>query len=215
MEEILRDLQRLSHRGAGLRHLFADVGQAAPARSQGSDRSGAVIAVLAPDGLPDTIRVHANWQDRLHAAAFAAAVGEACAVASFNRTTAWAEALDRSDWQQRLDELDRPKAAYPGPGPYPGVPGPIGGSMGSGPFEDLVENAIRALDAAMSRAVRVTQMPHGTGANGERTLTISLTQGGQVSCQADPRWVVRQTPMVLERALNAVLTSARRSLTGA
>jgi hypothetical protein len=215
MEEILGDLQRLSHRGARLRHLFADVGQAAPAQSQGSDRSGAVIAVLAPDGLPDAIRVHPNWQDRLLAAAFAAAVGEACAVASFNRATAWARALDSSDWHQRLDELDRPEAAYPGPGPYPEAPGPLGGSMGSEPSEDLVENAIRALDAAMSRAVRVPQMRRGTGANGERTLAISLTPGGQVSCQADPRWVVRQTPMVLERALNAVLTSARRSLTGA
>jgi hypothetical protein len=174
-----------------------------------------VIAVVAPDGLPDTIRVHRNWQDRLLAAAFAAAVGEACAVALFNRATAWAKALDSSDWQQRLDELDRPEAAYPGPGPCPGPPGPTGGSEAFEPSEDLVENAIRALDAAMSRAVRVPRMPHGSGANGERTLALSLTPGGRVSCQADPRWVERQTPMALERALNAALALARRSLTGA
>jgi hypothetical protein len=214
MEEILRDLQRVSHRAAELGRVFADMQQAAPARSEGSDRSGAVTAIVGPDGLPDAIRVHPDWRKKVQAGAFAAAVAEACASASRQRAVAWSRALARSGWQERLERVSRgSEFAVPEPGPDHEPFGRVAGSGRSQPLDQLAENAISAFDAALSTATRMRQTPpRGNGANGERTLAISLAPGGQVSCQADPRWVGQQTAMSLDRALSQALAAARRGL---
>lgn len=216
MEDMLRDLELLSHRGERLRQLFADLGHVAPRHSQGSDRSGAVMVVLGADGLPDAIRVHPGWRERLRVGAFAAAVAEASALALQHRQAQWAQALDESGWQQRLDGLDRRGAADPGPGTsYRAAPRRPVGRVGYQSLGDPAEDAIRRLDAVLSRGASARQAPPGgTGVNGEGTLAISLAPGGQVSCQADPRWVERQSPTALERALSAALASARQSLAG-
>jgi hypothetical protein len=217
MEDILRDLQRISRRAAELGRVFADMQQAAPARSEGSDRSGAVAAALGPDGLPETIRVHPNWQRKLAAAAFGGAVGEACASAWRQRAAAWAHSLDTLGCQERLERLGRGlEVAEPERDPDPAAFGPTVGSLRSQPLDLLAEDTIKALDAAMSLAARVRQAPpRGKGINRERTLAISLAPGGQVSCQADPRWVGRQTATELDRALSAALAAARQGLADA
>jgi hypothetical protein len=217
MEDILRDLQQISRRAAELGRVFADMQQAAPAHSEGSDRSGAVTAALGPDGLPKTIRVHPDWRKKLAAAAFGAAVGEACGRAWRRRAEAWAHALDALGCQERLERLGRGlAAAEPEPGPDPAAFGPTVGSLRSQPLDLLAEDTIKALDAALSMAARVRQTPpRGRGINRERTLVISLAPGGQVSCQADPRWVGRQTATELDRALSAALAAARQDLADA
>jgi hypothetical protein len=212
MEDILRDLHRLGRRAAKVGQVFADMQQAAPAHSEGSDRRGAVTAALGPDGLPDTIRVHPDWRGKLPAGAFGAAVAEACASASRQRAAAWSHALARLGWQERLGRGS--EVAEPEPDADPEPFGPAAGSVRSQPLDQLAENAISALDAALSTAARVRQTPpRGNGTNRERTLAISLAPGGQVSCQADPRWVARQTAMTLDRALSQGLAAARQSLT--
>jgi hypothetical protein len=217
MEDMLRDLELLSHRGERFRQLFADLGQAAPGHSQGSDRSGAVMVVLGPEGLPDAIRVHPNWRERLPVGALAAAVAEASALALQHRQAQWAQALDKSGWQQRLDGLDHPGGTHPGPGSsYRAAPRRPIGRVRCQSLGDPAEDAIRRLDAVLSMGASARQAPPGgTGVNDEGTVAISLTPGGQMSCQADARWVERQSPMALERALNAALASARQSLAGA
>jgi hypothetical protein len=214
MEDILRDLQQLSRRAAELGRVFADMQQAAPARSEGSDRSGAVAAALGPDGLPETIRVHPDWQKKLAAAAFGAAVGEACESAWRQRAATWARSLDRLGWQQRLELLGRGSGvAEPDRGTDPAAFVPTAGSLRSQPLNQMAEDAIKALDAAMSMAARVRETPpRGRGTNPERTLIISLAPGGRVSCQADQRWVGRQTAIALDRALRAALAAARQGL---
>jgi nucleoid-associated protein YgaU len=106
MEEILRDLARLRNYAAGLQQVMADFQQAAPERSQGTDRSGAVRAVLGADGLPEAIRVDAHWGNRLRAGSFGAAVVEASETAMRERGAAWSRALKGSDWQRRVDLLE-------------------------------------------------------------------------------------------------------------
>jgi hypothetical protein len=217
MEEILRDLQRISRRAAEVGQLFADMQRAAPAYSEGSDRSGTVTAALGPDGLPETIRVHHDWRANIPAERFAAAVTEACASAWRQRAVVWSEALVRLDCQQRLDRLDRldrdSQPAEPEPGLDPPALGRPSGGAGSLPLDELAESAIRALDAALSTVARVRQTPpRGNGANRERTLAISLAPGGQVSCQADPRWVGQQTAAALDQAVSQALAAARQDL---
>lgn len=217
MEDILRDLQRISRRAAEVGRVFADMQQAAPAHSEGSDRSGTVTAAVGPDGLPETIRVHRDWRTRLPAGAFGAAVTEACASAWRQRAVAWSEALARLGCQQRLDRLDEldlgSEVSEPEPGFGPAAFGRAAGGVGSQPLDELAENAVRALDAALFTAARVRQTPpRGNGVNRERTLAISLAPGGQVSCQADPRWVGQQSAMTLDQALSQALAAARQNL---
>jgi hypothetical protein len=54
--------------------------------------------------------------------------------------------------------------------------------------------------------------PRGVGKNRGGTLVLTLSRGGQVSCQADPRWVAGQSGHQLTEALSAALAAARREL---
>jgi hypothetical protein len=213
-DDMLRDLQQIGRRAAELGRVFADMQQAAPAHTEGSDRSGAVTAALGPDGLPETIRVHPDWRKKLAAPAFGAAVAEACARAFRRRAAVWAHSLDALGYQERLERLGRGlEEAEPERGPDPAAFGPTGDGLRSQPLNLLAEDTIKALDAAMSLAAGVRQTPpHGKGTNPERTLVISLALGGQVSCQAEPRWVARQTATELDQALSAALAAARQGL---
>src|SRR5579875_80010 len=97
MDEILRDLARLRRTGAMLQELMGELQQAAPERSEGADSTGTVRAVLGPDGLPESIRVSSYWKEKLTAA---------CQAAMQRRGADWADVLQRSGWQQRLEEMD-------------------------------------------------------------------------------------------------------------
>jgi hypothetical protein len=68
MEEILRDLARLRRAGTMLQELMTEVQRAAPERSEGTDPTGMVRAVLGPDGLPESIQVSSYWKEKLPAA---------------------------------------------------------------------------------------------------------------------------------------------------
>jgi hypothetical protein len=212
MEEILRDLARLRNYAAGLQQVMADFQQAAPDRSQGTDRSGAVLAVLGADGLPEAIRVDAHWNNRLRAGSFGAAVVEASETAMRERGAAWSRALKGSDWQRRVDllEADPAGAAPADPGTVPPAFRRPGGS--TRPLAELAEDVIGALDAVAASAPEVPHGPRGAAANREGTLTLTLSPSGQVSCRADPRWVEGRTGAQLTEALSAVLTAARQDL---
>jgi len=211
MEEILRDLARLRNYAAGLQQVMADFQRAAPERSQGTDRSGAVRAVLGADGLPEAIRVDAHWSNRLRAGSLGAAVVEASETAMRERGAAWSRALKGSDWQRRVDSLGAgpvgADAVDPGTVP-PAFRRPEGGAR---PLAELAEDVIGALDAVAS-APQVPHGPRGAAANRDGTLTLTLSPSGQVSCRADPRWVAGRTGAQLTEALSAVLSAARQDL---
>jgi hypothetical protein len=212
MEEILRDLARLRNYAAGLQQVMADFQQAAPEHSQGTDRSGAVQAVLGADGLPEAIRVDAHWGNRLRAGSFGAAVVEASEAAMRERGAAWSRALKRSDWQRRVDLLETgpASAAAADPGTVPPAFRRPGGS--ARPLAELAEDVIGALDAVAAPVPEVPDGPRGAAANRDGTLTLTLSPSGQVSCRADPRWVAGRTGAQLTEALSAVLTAARQDL---
>jgi hypothetical protein len=218
MEDILGDLRRLEQYAAGLQELMGEFQRAAPARSEGADRSGMVRAVLGPDGLPEAIRVSAQWRDRLAAESFGGAVVGACEAAAQDRGEAWSQTLQRAGWQQRLDRLGTEPngAAAAGLGQVPAAFQRAGRDIKPRPLNELAEAVISALDALSAPAAQPqTEPPRGTGANLQHTLAVTLTLGGQVTCEADPRWVSHQTGAQLSGALSAALAAARGSLASA
>lgn len=236
----IRDLKQLNQRAVALGRLLADLDQAAPSHSEGTDRSGAVTAIYDARGLPEEILVRARWEERLNPAGFGAAVVEACESALRERGAAWYRALERSGWQERVRRLDygadgpgrfgpmgdgpgrfrglddHPGAADFGPGSVPAAFRPNGGGNRPWVMDILAEEVMGLFDTAMSAAERTLREPQeGTGVNPERTLKLTLTPGGQVSCQAGSRWVERQPGSALTEALSGVLATARRNLAAA
>ncbi len=214
MDEILRDLARLRRYGGGLQDLLGELQRMAPERSEGTDPSGAVRAVLGPDGLPETIRVSPYWKEKTPAEAFGEAVTAACLAAIRQRGAQWAETMRRSGWQERLDRLDTDPddAATGDPDPVPAA-FRRANQAPSRPLDVLAEESITLLDAAM-RPVPAPQ-PSAAGTNRGGTLEITLSAGGQVSCRADARWVSQQSGAQLSAALTDALAAARDRLTAA
>jgi hypothetical protein len=213
MEEIVRDLARINRRAAGLQQLMAELQQASPESSRGVDRTGAVQAVLGRDGLPEAIRVHANWNGMLDPRSFAAAVTEAIEAATRERGLAWSRELERSGWQERAGRLGADGASPPAT-PSGAVPSAFQRAGGSRPrsAQRLAEEVIDLAETAVKAARAPRHSPRGTGKSRGGTLVLTLSRGGQVSCQADPRWVAGQSGHELTEALSAALATARQEL---
>jgi hypothetical protein len=220
MDDAIRDLRRLAGYGASLQELVTDLQERAPARSEGTDRSGAVQAVLGRDGLPEVIRVDSGWTDRLDPRAFAGAVTESCGAAARERGLAWSQALEQSGWQRRADELHADRARLSSVIPGPVIPGTVPAAFMRAdvrpqPLDQLAEEAL-ALNSEVRSAAARSQGPRlprpGTGSNRTRTVTLTVAAGGQVSCQADPRWVTDKSGGQLSEALAEALAAARANL---
>jgi hypothetical protein len=213
MEKIARDLARINRHAAGLQQLMADLQQASPESSQGVDRTGTVQAVLGRDGLPEAIRVQANWRGSLDPRSFAAAVTEASEVAMRERGLAWSRELERSGWQQRAGRLGADSASAP-PMPSGAVPPAFQRADGARPrsAERLAEEVIDLAGTAGRAARAPRRSPRGVGKNRGGTIVLTLSRGGQVSCQADTRWVAGQSGHQLTEALSVALAAARQEL---
>jgi hypothetical protein len=216
MDQIVRDLARINGYAAGLQRLMADLQQASPESSRGVDRTGAVQAVLGRDGLPEAIRVQANWRGRLDPRSFAAAVTEASEVAMRERGLAWSRELERSGWQQRAGRLAANSASAPAM-PSGAVPSAFQRAGDARPrsADRLAEEVIDLAGTAIRATRAPRHSPRGVGKNRGGTLVLTLSRGGQVSCQADPRWVAQQSGDQLTDALNGALASARQDLAAA
>lgn len=215
MEEVSRSLRRLTNYAAGLQDLFSELQQAAPHSSQGTDRSGAVQAVLDQDGLPESIRVQADWDKRLQPGAFAGAVSEACQAAMRERGLAWSRLLEESGWQQRAGRLKSgpASAAAPAPGAIPPAFRRADADGRRRSAQRMAEEVIELLDAAAEQAARPRQQnPRGRGSITAGGLTLTLSNGGRVSCQADPQWVGDMPAGQLNEALRTALAKARQAL---
>jgi hypothetical protein len=209
MEEVIRDLRRLAGYAAGLQELMVELEQAAPARTEGTDRSGAVQAILGRDGLPEAIRVQSSWSERIDARMFAAAVAESVGAAARERGLAWSQALEKSGWQERAADLKGGRARTPAAVP----PAFLRGDARPQPLDQLAEETIALASNVTSRIGRAPKRPgNGAGTNRTRTVTLTVARSGQVSCQADPRWVAGKSGGQLSEALAEALSAARQDL---
>lgn len=222
MDEIFRDLERLRYYGTMLQDLVGEFQRSAPERSEGTDPTGSVRAVLGRDGLPETIRVSGYWKEKLQPAAFGSAVTAACQAAMQRRGAEWAETMQRAGWQDRLARLDADAdaaAARHAADPNP-VPPAFRRSNGRPPrsLDAIAEQTMSLMDSTLSAVPQTgpgPQAPQGTGANRTGTLQLSVSSEGLVSCQADPRWVAQQTGAQLSAVLAELLATARTRLAAA
>lgn len=88
-DELVRALQQIQQQADAVRRLIVDAQTVVPARAEGDDASGGLSLIVGPDGLPESLRVAADWRDRLAPGHFADAVLEAFAAASENRMAVW------------------------------------------------------------------------------------------------------------------------------
>ncbi len=219
MNDFAADLARLGEDAARVARLQSDLGRAAPARSDGTDRSGSVLAVLGADGLPVAIRVHGNWRRQIVPASFADAVLGACQSAMLRRLTEWERALGPAGGG-RPERSGGPRPGYTQPAALaqPGMARSSAeasrrsGSTGLRDAATLAEAVLAAADAAAVARSRPRQF---MGANRERTLSVTLFPGGRVVCQADAQWVAQQDGPALTEALGDALAAARQSLDSA
>lgn len=217
-DDIVDELRQLQRYAAGLHSLLADAQAKSPPQAEGSDSSGAVHVVLAPGGLPDSIRVRPDWNRKLSPEAFGGAVVEAFTAAANARITAWTTALEEEGWQSKVgrlrDELDRPNARAPSDGIPPAFRRDQK-AVRPRALDAVAEDVINALDAAPTLAARLPAPAQAVGRSAAGRLVITLADGGLASCTADPQWVSQQTAARLMTALSEALAAARDQLAAA
>lgn len=223
MERELWELDRLVRYATELQNLISDAEAMAPARSEGTDRSGAVRMAIGRDLLPETITVVGDWAKRLNPRLVGAAVAEAYQACTARLTAQWAQTLQERGFQERMQRLERLEAEPSGPPPGsagalpPAFQRPAGRSGSNRSLNAIAEDMIKAADTASAfAATAASRRPaHGMGRTRTRTAAIVLSKGGLVSCEVDPAWAARQTGPLLTQALRGALAQAREQLAAA
>jgi DNA-binding protein YbaB len=213
LDGVLLRLHRRQQALPALEDLVADLRGQLGGHAEGRDATGAVRVVLAPDGVPETITVDADWRRLVGAEGFAEAVTEGCQNAALaglaGGTTPEMDRLVR-----RADEL---MAYLSGDGPPP--PGMPLAEPRATPVETIgperplwtaaaAESILAELDGvgSVDDVVRAAKQGY-SGSAGNGRLTITLSAAGTVGCEADPDWVGRQDADELNRALASALNS--------
>jgi hypothetical protein len=234
-EDIVGQLQQFQQYAAGLHGLLEQAQASAPPVAEGTDRSGAVRAMLGPDGLPEWIRVEADWQHRLAPQAFGQAVAEACQVAGSARLAAWSAALQDQGLRSAADRLQvddeaplptEPLPTEPLPAePLPAEPLPSEWrrrieEVRPRPLAELTEDVLRALDGVGELAAAPAPVAaSGTGSDDSGRVSVTVSEAGLISCAANVRWASAQTgsalTTALAQALGAADTDLARAITAA
>jgi hypothetical protein len=213
--DVLGTLQQFQRYAAGMQNLLAQAQAGMPERAEARDRSGAVRAVLGRDGLPESIVVEADWQQRLAADGFGAAVVEACQAAAGDRMAAWSRALHAEGLQARADRLRDEPAVHSPPAPVDPLPPGLRRQADQArprALEYLVEDVLQAADRVEEFAAASPLFATGTGADASGRLVVTVSQAGLVSCEAEPRWVGQQRGTALTSALREAIGRARADL---
>lgn len=212
-ENLMTELSRLQRYASSLHGLLQQAQSWSPDRAQGTDGSGAVCMTVGADGLPVSVCVSSEWNNRIRPEDFAAAVVEASRAAQGEWMASWIGTLEREGWQAKADRLraglDGPAGAS-GPPPPAYCPDPAG--VRPRPLGVLAEDALKAFDAAEKVPPPSLAAVQGTGRSAEGRFVLVLSRGGIVSCSADPAWVSEQTPDMLANAFAEALAMARGAL---
>jgi hypothetical protein len=212
--------------------LLKDMQSRAPRRTQGADQSGAVRVVLGPDGLPVSITVVADWQQRTGTRAFGSAVVDAFTVAARQRVAVWTQTLEREGWHQRVEQLRREVAAVRDDPAETGADIPAGvGAIPAAfarkvaaagkhrrhtaqPLGSLTEDALKTFDVTqrLAETPAAQRNPLGTGHSAYSKLSVTLSASALVACDADQNWLNGLPPEAVNRALRQALSAARARL---
>jgi hypothetical protein len=208
-DRVLTTLQRRQRAMRALGQLISEAQAYTGGVSEGTDGTGTVRAVVAADGMPQAITVDPEWRRRVGADGFAAAVTQACAVATTTGIGALAS-LNLDGLVKRADDFLQYLSGNAGP--------PAGlhedasdtrasdGPRWTAEVADFVLADLAAYGAVDRPGDPAEQRCVGSAEHGRLTLTF----GGEtpLRCDADPDWVGRQST----DDLNSALTAAVRSL---
>ncbi|SDY98545.1 hypothetical protein SAMN05444365_104439 [Micromonospora pattaloongensis] len=213
--DILSSLQQFQQYAVGMQNLLAQAQAGVPERVEATDRSGMVRAVLGRDGLPESITVEPDWQHRLTADGFGAAVLEACQTAAGERMAAWSQALQADGLRARVDRMREDLAERPAPAPADALPAELRHQWDRARprgLEYLVEDVLRAADRVDEFAAASPLAVSGTGTDASGRLVVTVSKAGLVSCEAEPRWAGQQRGTALTAALREAVAMARADL---
>ncbi|MCX4746683.1 hypothetical protein OG455_14340 [Kitasatospora sp. NBC_01287] len=218
MQSIIQRLEVLQSHMSVMKNLLADAQQTASRQAEGTDRSGGVKAILAPDGLPEAIVLTSGWQRRVRPADLSAAVREACQAAGEQQAAAWATAFAQANVPARLAALnqgqptdgagaearsaDHPQAVHEAAEP-------------PRPLAEVMEDALTILSSATRNAAPDSAVAQGSGSDGSGRIVVVLTQQGLSSCEMDAHWTAQQSGSRIAAAFKEAVGSARTSLASA
>lgn len=205
-DDLLRELQELQQYAAGLQEVAVSMQAPAMRPLEREDHAGAFMVRLDEGGLPDRIQVASDWAHRVDPEDIGQAVLEAYGAAAGARMEAWAEHLQRSDWQQRIlrtgaDGAGQTPEQWPAQreGPPPSM-------------DEVAEAAITALRSATISPAVATDRHDAPDVNAARRAVIALHQGRMTSCEVDASWARRQSSRSLAGVLGRALERARDDL---
>lgn len=198
------DLERLAQRAAGLQATMRGIQDAAPERTKGTDRTGAVRVAVGADGLPESIQVDERWATQIRPHALGTAVTEAFQNAAHRRGEAWSRIFERASTGQPESPMPQPTAVS-GIGGMPRTSAPR-------PLSEIAEEVIARFDSMMAAPRPGTAPAQAQGTTSGRALVLSLTESGRMSCAIDAEWASGQSGSQLNQALETALASARTEL---
>ena len=136
-EDLTQSLARIENYSAGLKRLIDIARASAPTRGRGTDRTGVVSAIIGPDGLPRSFRVHRVGQADCPRKPWQ---GGGRGMASRHARSA-GDLVDntrKQGWQEEADDLRAHPPSHPVEDPQP-APNPRS-------VDAIAEDMIRALD---------------------------------------------------------------------
>ncbi|MBO0868920.1 MAG: hypothetical protein J2P15_10170 [Micromonosporaceae bacterium] len=211
-DESIRDATILARRGMAMSDLIAEA-QSAAGSAEGVDESGAVRARVGQDAFPDYLWVDPDWQSRLPAGSFGAAVVQACRAANHNRDERLRHAMADDDWRYRLDEAARDDS--PGRPHSQTDPAQLRRDArlaNPRPFDEVFEDLYATLGTLDGLIDSPQQQPSGTGTDPTGALVVTVTEAGLQACTARADWVAGQRGTTLVEAFGRALTEARADL---
>jgi hypothetical protein len=220
-DDFSRDILKMQQYAEGLQSLLEGTNQAVSADVDGTDASGAIVAVLGGDGLPTSLTVDYDWKRHLRPEAFGNAVVQAAHAAANRRLEIWAQSLDEGGWAEQAEQLRQRIEAEP-PADAPSQEEPAAGKPAAGkPATDEPAARPRSLDEVTREMLSATNdldalldapLAQGVGTTGYGKLEVTLSTNGLVSCNADQFWVSDKTGEELTEALAIALAAAREDL---
>jgi hypothetical protein len=204
-EDIRERLLNLQRHTAELRSLLRTVATRQPpiTDTEATDPTGVVRVMVAPDGLPRSIRVSAGWQRHLPPAELGAAVVTGYRDAVVAATRGWGEAFDPGVWRRPGNGSPRADGSPPETPPEP-----TGYGNPRDPL-DLTEEVLRTLSASRTREAAALTY-HGTGA--DRAVVLTVAPGELRSCSVNARWADAQSADGVNAAFAEALRAAREAI---
>ncbi|MFG2674623.1 hypothetical protein [Streptomyces sp. NPDC048445] len=214
-DEFIEGLQQFQQHTLQLQNLMTDMQNRMAQGSEGTDAQGAVTVRLAPDGLPEFIRAATDWQRRLEPEVIGATVTEAYGVAMSQQMTAWGQAFEDANWEDKADHLGGPigqSNASDAPAAQPDIPEPDLRYVVSRPLDQLAEDILSAFDTVDRLEETISEPAEAEGTSAGRQVTLVVSKGALRACQVDPRWAAGKSYIALNQAFDEALSDARDKL---